>query len=76
MKVSLIDIGTSKGIRIPASVLKEIDTPKSFDLRIEAGRIILDAVEEPRVGWSGKFQESDNTLLVDDGLDMDEWDEI
>ncbi len=76
MKVSLIDIGTSKGIRIPSSVLKEIDAPKYFDLRIEDGSIILDAVEEPRVGWSKKFQESENSLLIDDGLDMDAWDEI
>ena len=76
MQVSLIDIGTSKGIRIPASVLKEIDAPKSFELRIEEGSIVLDVVEEPRVGWAEKFKESDNALLIDDTLDADEWDEI
>ena len=76
MQVSLIDIGTSKGIRIPASVLKEIDTPQSFELRIEEGSIILDVVEEPRQGWGEKFKESDNTLLIDDTLDADAWDEI
>ena len=76
MQVKVIDIGTSKGIRIPASVLKEIDTPKSFELRIEEGRIVLDVVEEPRHGWGEKFKDSDNTLLIDDTLDVDEWDEI
>ena len=76
MQVSLIDIGTSKGIRIPASVLKEIDIPKSFELRIEEGGIVLDVVEEPRQGWSEKFRDSDNTLLIDDTLDEDAWDEI
>lgn len=75
MQVSLIAIGTSKGIRIPASVLKEIDMPKSFDLRIESNKIILDVVEEPRVGWEEKFKNSDNELLIDDGLDVDMWDE-
>ncbi len=76
MQVSLIDIGTSKGIRIPASVLKEIDAPKSFELRIEEGSIVLDVVEEPRMGWGDKFKNSDNTLLIDDNLDTDVWDEI
>jgi len=76
MQVSLIDIGTSKGIRIPSSVLKEMDKPKHFELRIEEGSIILDVVEEPRQGWEQKFKENDNALLIEDTLDMDEWDEI
>ena len=76
MQVSLIDIGTSKGIRIPASVLKEMDTPQLFELHIEEGRIILDTIEEPRKGWDKKFQQEDDALLIDDALDMDAWDEI
>ena len=76
MKVSLIDIGTSKGIRIPASVLKEMDKPQSFELRIEEGSIVLDVVEEHRMGWGDKFKNNDNALLIDDTLDEDEWNEI
>ena len=76
MQVSLIDIGTSKGIRIPSSILKEIDTPKTFELRIEEGSIVLDVLEEPRKGWEDKFKDSDHSLLIDDTLDADAWDEI
>ncbi len=76
MQVSLIDIGTSKGIRIPSSVLKEMDAPKCFELRIEESSIVLDVVEEPRKGWGEKFEQSNNALLIDDILDVDEWDEI
>ena len=76
MQVSLIDIGTSKGIRIPSSILKEMDKPQSFELRIEEGSIVLDVVEEPRKGWGDKFRDSDNALLIDDTLDADAWDEI
>ncbi len=76
MQVSLIDIGTSKGIRIPSSVLKEMDKPKSFELRIEEGSIVLDVLEEPRQGWGQKFKDDDNALLIDDTLDADAWDEI
>ncbi len=76
MQVSLIDIGTSKGIRIPSSVLKEMGKPKYFKLRIEESSIVLDAVEEPRQGWEQKFKDNDNALLIDDTLDADAWDEI
>ncbi len=76
MQVSLIDIGTSKGIRIPSSVLKEMDKPKSFELRIEEGSVVLDVVEELRQGWGQKFKNNDNALLIDDTLDTDAWDEI
>ncbi len=76
MRVSLIRIGTSKGVRIPASVLKEIEMPQSFELTIEGKRIILDAVEEPRKGWERYFKEQSEPLLIDDGLDADAWDEI
>jgi len=76
MQVSLIDIGTSKGIRIPASVLKEINTPKHFELSIEKGSIVLNAIEEPRQGWEEKFKDEKNTLLIDDSLEIEVWDEI
>ncbi len=76
MQVSLIDIGTSKGIRIPASVLKEMNTPQTFDLRIEKGKIVLAVVDEPRKGWAEKFRQKENELLIDDTLDSDEWNEI
>ena len=76
MQVSLIDTGTSKGIRIPSSVLKEMDKPQSFELRIEEGSIVLDVLEEPCMGQNEKFKDVDNALLIDDTLDMNEWDEI
>ena len=76
MQVSLIDIGTSKGIRIPASVLKEMNTPQTFDLRIEKDKIILAVMDNPRKGWAEKFQKEESELLIDDALDLDEWDAI
>jgi len=76
VQVSLIDIGTSKGIRIPASVLKMFEKPKFFDLHVKDNRIVLDVVENPRIGWEEKFKNSENQLLIDDNLDMKDWDEL
>ena len=76
MQVSLIDIGTSKGIRIPSSVLKEMDTPSSFELIVKDHKIVLNAVNNPRSGWAEKFKDSANELLIDDALDAKDWDEL
>lgn len=76
MQVSLINIGTSKGIRIPASILKMFEKPTSFDLHVKENSIVLDVLENPRKGWEEKFKTSENKLLIEDKLDMKDWDEL
>ncbi len=76
MHVALIDIGTSKGIRIPASVLKMFNSVTSFELNVKGNKIILDTIESPRNGWDEKFKNSDNKLLIDDDLDAKDWDDL
>ena len=76
MQVALVDIGTSKGIRIPASVLKMFNSLSAFELKVKGDQIILDAVESPRQGWEDKFKNSSNALLIDDDLDAKNWDAL
>ncbi len=76
MQVSLIDIGTSKGIRLPASVLKMFNSLSAFELHVKGNQIILDTIESPRKGWEDKFKNSSNDLLIQDSLDAKEWDEL
>ena len=76
MQVSLIDIGTSKGIRLPASVLKMFNSLSAFELHVRGSQIILDTIESPRKGWEEKFKNSSNELLIDDALDAKGWDEL
>ena len=76
MQVSLINIGTSRGIRIPATILKDFNDLDTFDLKVEDKRIILDVIKNPREGWADKFKNSDNDLLIDDKLDIEDWDEL
>ncbi len=76
MQVSVIDIGTSKGIRIPASILKDFDMPNSFELKIQNHKIILDVINNPRNGWDAKFKDSENELIIDDVMDAKDWDDL
>lgn len=76
MQVSLIDIGTSKGIRLPASVLKMFNSLTAFELHVKGNQIVLDIIEAPRKGWEDKFKNSSNELLINDTLDAKDWNEL
>ena len=76
MQVALIDIGTSKGIRIPANILKMFNSLTAFELKVKGNQIILDTIELPRQGWADKFKPSPNTLLIEDDLDAKDWDDL
>jgi antitoxin MazE len=82
MTCEIIKIGTSKGIRLPAVLLKELDNPTSFDIRFDSKKIVLipQKSSKPREGWSEAFEdmakEGDDKLLIDDGVDLDLIDEV
>jgi antitoxin MazE len=55
MLIDVINIGNSKGFRVPASILKHFEDSKSFDLTIEDDSIILKPSAKKRVGWAESF---------------------
>lgn len=81
MKVSLIPIGKSKGIRIPKSVIKECGFGEQVEMRVTEGVVILSPTPAMREGWSEAFRKmaasGDDDLLLPDTLshdsDEEEW---
>ena len=80
MQVNVVQIGNSKGIRIPKAILDQCRIGDQVELEVEEGRIILEAIKrKPRAGWEEAFREMaenrDDALVVDDSidLDMDQW---
>lgn len=55
MKVKLVRIGNSRGVRIPKSVLEQCGLRQAADLRIEKNRLILVSEHRPRQGWEEAF---------------------
>ena len=49
MRVSIVDIGNSKGIRIPQAVLKQVSFGDEVEMEIEGGRITLRRIVDPTV---------------------------
>ncbi|RZV38724.1 MAG: AbrB/MazE/SpoVT family DNA-binding domain-containing protein [Candidatus Acidulodesulfobacterium acidiphilum] len=76
MKLNIITIGNSKGIRIPSAILKQCNIEKELDLEVKDNEIILKpAKNKPRDGWDNAFKlmrrRNDDALIIDDALDLD-----
>jgi antitoxin MazE len=82
MTCDIIKIGTSKGIRLPAVLLKELDNPTSFEIKFDAKKVILIPKEraKPREKWTKAFSKmsknGDDKLIIDDSIDLDLIDEV
>ena len=83
MLVNLVKIGNSKGIRIPNTILKQLNSMSNkfdkFDLLLENGKIILKPISSPREGWENAckmmHKNGDDGLLYEDNykLENEKW---
>lgn len=80
MEAQIINIGNSKGIRIPKTILKKYNIQDKINLILEEDFIVIKPIEEPRKGWEEAFKEmhenGDDKLLIDDVFNdetFEEW---
>lgn len=80
MEIPVINIGNSKGIRLPKAILEQYNISDTVELILERERIILKQKTTPRKGWEKAFAQmhkrGDDQLLIDDIFDdegLDEW---
>ncbi len=79
MIAKIIQIGNSKGIRIPNQILKDMNIENQIELTMSENRdeIILKPIHKIREGWSDSFKKmksaDEDKLLISDSLDLNEW---
>ena len=79
MITEVIRIGNSRGIRIPAYILKECNIADKVEMNVKDGKVIIVPIGQPRKDWENKFKEmhknGDDTLLIDENLDnnLEDW---
>ena len=79
MKIDIVRIGNSRGVRLPKAVLEQCGFGDEADLRVEGGVVVLAPVTHPRAGWAEAFAagpddgELDSDWLNADLGDGEEW---
>lgn len=76
MHLNLIQIGNSKGIRIPKAILEQCHIESEIVLHIQDGKIILEPRRtKPREGWEYAFKQmaenGDDSSYIDENIDID-----
>ena len=80
MEISVINIGNSKGIRLPKKILEQYNISEKLELILEKGKIILKPKSTSRKGWEKSFEQmnadGDDKLLINDVFEdeiFEEW---
>ena len=79
-KTRIVQIGNSRGIRVPKVLLDHAALPDEVELLAEPGRLIVRAAQGPRAGWAAAakaMRERGDDRLLDpptaNGFDDKEW---
>lgn len=79
MELSIINIGNSKGIRLPKTILEKYNISNKIELVLEKGYIILKPKKEPRKNWEKAFKKmheiGDDKLLINDVFEDENFEE-
>jgi antitoxin MazE len=78
LKARIIKIGNSHGIRIPKLVLDQVGLAHEVEIAVEADRLIVRPVRQPRIGWEAQFVAmaalGDDQLLDGAQAEASSWD--
>jgi antitoxin MazE len=79
MEISIINIGNSKGFRLPKTILERYNISDKMEMILEKGQIVLRPITEPRKGWDKAFQKmhknGEDSLILDDVFDDENFEE-
>ena len=75
LKVNIISIGNSKGIRIPKILLEQVHLNKEADLVVEGAKLVIRPVRKTREGWDKAFKSmhsrKEDALFIEDSVDLE-----
>ena len=79
MRVRLVRIGNSRGIRIPKAMLDQLGLEGDVDLELRQGRLVISPIKSDRDGWEEAFAamaaHGDDRFVHGEQLTASDWDE-
>jgi antitoxin MazE len=58
MRAKLIQIGNSRGIRLPKAFIAQVQLGDEVEIECGRGQIVLTAAKSPRAGWDEAFADA------------------
>jgi antitoxin MazE len=79
MKATLVQIGNSRGVRLPKAFLEQAGLRDEIEMEVRGSRIVIRAANHPRAGWEEAFASmaarGDDALLDAEAGTLTRWDE-
>ena len=74
MLASVVQIGNSRGIRLPKNILRELNIEDEVEMTVHNNALIIKSVQKkPREGWNEAFakmsKNRSDTLLLSENID-------
>lgn len=80
MKIPIVQIGSSRGIRIPKKILTRLGMHNTAIAIVTDDSLTLKAGIEPREGWEADYKRcselNEDGLHIPDDLDTEEWEQL
>jgi antitoxin MazE len=78
MKTQLIQIGNSKGVRLPKAIIEQCKLEKDVEIEINNNKLILYSESKVRKGWAESFKKmnknTEDSMIFPDTMQSD-WDD-
>ena len=81
MKIKLITIGNSKGLRLPKTIIQQYKIGEDLQIELQEDGILLKPLTKPRTGWLEQFEkevkpiekQEKNWMEASNRFDKEEW---
>jgi antitoxin MazE len=81
MKIKLITIGNSKGLRLPKTIIQQYKIGEDLQIELQEDGILLKPLTKPRTGWLEQFEkevkpiekQEKNWMESRNRFDKEEW---
>ena len=78
MLASVVQIGNSRGIRLPKNILRELNIEDEVEMTVHKNALLIKSVErKPRKGWNEAYakmsKNKEDKLLMPENIDSEEF---
>ena len=81
MRLKVIDIGNSKGIRFPQALIQQYNLTSEINVELKKEGILITPTQKSRAGWEEQFKQATNKISseektwmdTDNTFDEEEW---